>query len=122
MMTDFPIQRSPGVADGRSSGSGFGPLVWAVATSDDKTLDFQDQALRCFSKIDRVLGELGTEKRFLLSVTVYLSSIGNKDLLDQSWNAWVGSNPQHWPQRACIEAVLSRGTLIEISVIAARPS
>ncbi|MCG7508513.1 Rid family hydrolase, partial [Mesorhizobium retamae] len=101
--------------------SGFGNLAWAVATSDDKALDLKGQIAAAFAKIDRVLGELGTDRSNLLSVTVFLADIGDKKAFDVEWLSWVGDNPQHWPQRMCIEATLSPGTLVEISVVAARP-
>ncbi|WP_246192437.1 MULTISPECIES: Rid family hydrolase [Phyllobacteriaceae] len=115
------IDRSKGVAAGRSSGSGFGNLVWAVATSDDKSLDLKGQVAAAFAKIDRVLGELGTDRRNLLSVTVFLANLDDKKAFDIEWLSWVGDNPGHWPQRMCIGATLSAGTLVEISVVAARP-
>lgn len=114
------IDRSPGVAAGRSSGSGFGNLAWAVATSDDKTLDLKGQLEATFGKIDRVLGELGTDRRNLLSVTVFLANLDDKKAFDVEWRNWVGDDPGHWPQRMCIGATLSAGTLVEISVVAAR--
>ena len=106
------IDRSKGVAAGRSSGSGFGNLVWAVATSDDKSLDLKGQVAAAFAKTDR---------RNLLSVTVFLANLDDKKAFDIEWLSWVGDNPGHWPQRMCIGATLSAGTLVEISVVAARP-
>jgi enamine deaminase RidA (YjgF/YER057c/UK114 family) len=122
MMNDpWPIERSQGVADGRSSGSACGPLAWAVATSDDKTPDFDRQIARCFEKIDRVLADLKTDRRYLLSVGVYLADLDDKAAFDKAWLKWVGADPRHWPQRSCVGATLSRGTLVEITVMAARP-
>ncbi|MDQ0471029.1 Rid family hydrolase [Labrys wisconsinensis] len=122
MSSEWPVLRSPGVAPGRSSGSAFGGLACAVATSDDKSLNLDGQARRCFAKIDRVLNDLGTDKRFLLSVTVYLSNIGDKDVFEAAWRDWVGDDSRFWPQRACIGAALSPGTLVELSVTAGRPA
>jgi enamine deaminase RidA (YjgF/YER057c/UK114 family) len=115
-----PILRSPGVADGRSSGSAFGEYAWAVASSDDKKLDFGGQADRCFAKIDRVLSELGSRKGLILSATVYLANMTDKGRFDELWRDWVGPHPGDWPQRACICVTLSPATLVEIAVIAAR--
>jgi enamine deaminase RidA (YjgF/YER057c/UK114 family) len=117
----WPIERSKGVADGRSSGSASGSLAWAVATSDDKTLDLDRQIARCFEKIDRVLADLKTDRRYLLSVGVYLADLDDKAAFDKAWLKWVGVDPRYWPQRSCVGATLSRGTLVEITVMAARP-
>jgi len=121
MSDAWPIERSKGVADGRSSGSAFGPLAWAVATSDDKTLDLERQIERCFEKIDRVLADLKTDRRYLLSVGVFLADLRDKTAFDRAWLKWVGPYPRHWPQRSCVGAKLSPGTLVEMTVVAARP-
>ncbi|ULJ74335.1 Rid family hydrolase [Rhizobium gallicum] len=118
----FPIERAPGVAPGRSSGSASGHLAWAVATSDDKQLNLQGQIAVVFAKIDRLLAELKTDKRYLLSANVLLSDLEHKNAFDLAWKEWVGDNPHHWPQRVCVGATLSPGTLVEIAVVAARPS
>jgi enamine deaminase RidA (YjgF/YER057c/UK114 family) len=121
MAQDWPIARVAGVAAGRSSGSGFGSLAWAVATAEDKTLDVAEQARRSFAKLDLVLAELGTDKRHLLSATVYLADLAQKPTFDREWREWVGTDARHWPQRACVGAVLTEGTLVEIAVVAAKP-
>ncbi|MDK1378157.1 MULTISPECIES: Rid family hydrolase [unclassified Sinorhizobium] len=118
----FPIERASGVAPGRSSGSAYGNLVWAVATSDDKQLELRGQIAAAFAKIDRLLAELKTDKRYLLSANVLLSDLKHKKAFDSAWKEWIGDNPHHWPQRACVGAILSPGTLVEIAVVAARPS
>jgi enamine deaminase RidA (YjgF/YER057c/UK114 family) len=120
MTSDMPIDRSPGVAPGRSSGSATEALVWAVATSEDKSLDLRGQARRSFAKLDRVLSDLGTDKRYLLSATVFLADLEDKQVFDDAWREWIGLDPAHWPQRACVGVSLSAGTLVEISVVAAR--
>lgn len=120
MITDWPVLRSAGAAEGRSSGCAFGPLAFAVATSADKSVDLEEQSGNCFRKLDRVLSELGTDRRFLISATVVLADIDDKNRFDRTWNDWVGTDARHWPQRMCIEATLSKGTLVEISVVAAR--
>jgi enamine deaminase RidA (YjgF/YER057c/UK114 family) len=93
-----------------------------VATSDDKSLKLEQQSRRCFQKIERVLKELGTDKRYLLSVNVFLSDLGDKEAFDVAWREWVGADPRFWPQRCCVGATLSHGTLVEITVVAGRPT
>jgi enamine deaminase RidA (YjgF/YER057c/UK114 family) len=57
----------------------------------------------------------------LLSATVYLADLREKPVFDPEWLAWVGSDPHHWPQRACVQAALAGGALVEIAVVAAKP-
>lgn len=121
MAIDFAIERAPGVAPGRSSASSYGGLVWTVATALDKTLDLKGQIAASLDKIERMLTQFGTDKRYLLSVNVFLSDLEDKGEFDIVWKEWVGDNPDHWPQRACMGAILSHGTLVEIAVVAARP-
>ncbi|MCG8273949.1 Rid family hydrolase [Aquamicrobium sp. NLF2-7] len=121
MTVEFPIERAAGVAPGRSSASCYGGLVWTVATALDKTLDLKGQIAASFEKIERMLAQFGTDKRYLLSVNVFLSDLDSKADFDVAWRQWVGDNPDHWPQRACMGAVLSPGTLVEIAVVAAKP-
>jgi hypothetical protein len=39
--------------------------------------------------------------------------------MDEVWNAWIGSDWQTWPQRACVGAPLAGTTRIEVVVMAA---
>ncbi|ESY32192.1 endoribonuclease L-PSP [Mesorhizobium sp. LNJC391B00] len=57
----------------------------------------------------------------MLFANVRLSNVEHKEAFDIEWKAWVGDNPNHWPQLSCVGATLSAGTLVEIAVIAARP-
>ncbi|MCC8957603.1 hypothetical protein H8B02_30465 [Bradyrhizobium sp. Pear77] len=121
MDDEIKIQRVAGVAAGRSSGSAFGSLAWAVATSDDKSLGVREQTVAAFAKIDRTLASLRSDKRYLLSATIILADLNDKEVLDFEWKKWVGADNQHWPQRSCTGGTLSSGTLVEIMVVAARP-
>ena len=40
--------------------------------------------------------------------------------MDAEWCEWIGDTA-NWPQRACVQAALAPGTLVEITVVAARP-
>ena len=55
------------------------------------------------------------------SRSVHLSDIAGKAEMDAVWCEWIGP-PANWPQRACVQAALAPGTLVEITVIAARGS
>lgn len=114
------IERLPGSAPGRTHAAAFGSLVFAVATSKQKDADLESQASDCFAYLDSLFEQLGAAKGRVLSVTVYLADLGQKASLDKAWSAWVGSNPDHWPQRCCIGATLAPGCLVEMSAIGAR--
>jgi enamine deaminase RidA (YjgF/YER057c/UK114 family) len=112
------ILRIPGGAQGRSRAVAFGPLVWAVAVSPDKGGDIATQTRATLAVIDQALADAGTNKGHLLQATIYITDMNAKAAMDAVWNAWVA--PDGWPQRACVQAGLSPGTLVEIAVVAAR--
>lgn len=114
------IQRHPGVVPGRSSGSAYGNVVVVGATDEAKQSRPADQIRASLGKIDRVLKHLGTRRENILSATMYLAREEFRPVLNEVWTAWVGPEPSHWPQRACLVTDLSPGTLFEITVVAAR--
>jgi enamine deaminase RidA (YjgF/YER057c/UK114 family) len=115
------IARARGVYAGRNAGTKYNGFAWAVATDRGCAPDVHRQTVAALAEIDRVLGELGTDRTRLLSATVYLPRIELKVEMDRAWCAWAGDDPAHWPQRACVEAGLAGDTLVEIVVLAACP-
>lgn len=112
------IQRFRGNAVGRSRAVAFSDLAFTVATAPGSA-SLHDQTRQVLARIEQNLRDAGSDKTRLLAVTVYLADISQKAEMDEVWKEWIG--PEHWPQRACVQAGLSPGVLIEISVIAARP-
>jgi enamine deaminase RidA (YjgF/YER057c/UK114 family) len=117
----FEIRRVPGGARGRSAGSAAGGFAWAVATAADPVADIFAQTRDALARIDAILAELGTDKTRLVNATVYVDKMQMKAEMDRAWCEWIGDDPGHWPQRACIEARLHGYDLVEIVVIAAAP-
>ena len=118
----FPIRRVQGGAVGRSSGSAAGGFAWAVAVSDDPVPDTYAQTRNTLARIDEILAGLGTDKTRLVNATVYIDRMQHKAEMDRAWVAWIGDDPQTWPQRACIESRLHGYDLVEIVVIAVAPA
>lgn len=114
------IERKRGIYTGRNKSSAYKDLVWTVATSADDTLDITDQTLATLETIEENLLELGSHKHRILSAQVFLTDLKLKSKMDEIWNTWLGDNPEHWPQRACVGVELAGGTLIEVTVVAAR--
>jgi hypothetical protein len=50
---------------------------------------------------------------------VFLSDMSTKARFDAVWNPWIGPDPAHWPQRACVGAVLAGKCQVEIILLAA---
>ena len=112
------IERWPGDAIGRSGTTAWRDLVFTVATAAGPTVAAQTCA--SLAQISANLHEAGSDHTRLLSATVYLTDIANKAEMDTEWCKWIGE-AANWPQRACVQANLAPGTLVEITVIAARP-
>ena len=115
------IIRVRGNARGRNAGTKYNGLAWAVATDEANAPDMYGQTKAALAEIDRVLAELGTDRTRLVNTTVYVAKIQLKEEMDRAWREWIGEDPRHWPQRACVEAPLDRYTLVEFVVIAACP-
>ena len=109
-----------GGAAGRSRSSAYKDLVWAVATASDTTLDIAGQAVQALASLGRNLEELGAGRESLISVQVFIADMGAKDVVDRIWADWIGPQPQHWPQRACMGVDLGGKLLIELVAVAAR--
>ena len=109
---DYPI--------GRSQTSSYKDLVWTVATANDENLDLVGQTSESLRMLDKNLAELGSDKTKILSAYVFIANIDDKPKMDEVWNEWIGSDPQNWPQRACLGVELGGNWLIEITVTAVR--
>ncbi|MBL4720000.1 MAG: RidA family protein, partial [Alphaproteobacteria bacterium] len=82
------------------------------------TADLAEQTRLTLAKLDKNLGDLGSDKTRILSATVYITDISKKADMDAVWNPWIG--PGNWPQRACIGVDLAEGDLVEITIVAAK--
>jgi enamine deaminase RidA (YjgF/YER057c/UK114 family) len=115
------IQRVRGGAAGRNQATAYGGLVWAVGSAQRTThLGLPEQLRETLEVLDRSLAALGSDKTRLLSAQVFLTDMAHKPAMDELWNEWLGPNPEHWPQRACLGTALTGTLLVEITVIAAQ--
>ena len=114
------IERRRGIYTGRNKVSAYKDLVWTVATAEDTSLPFEAQTQQTLDIIDGNLNELGSDKTRIVSAQVYIADIADKDRMEKIWNAWIGDDPEHWPQRACLGVALEGDVLIEVTVTAVR--
>src|SRR6266511_5573447 len=97
----------------------FGDLVFlSGVVADDKSLNMKGQTEQVLRKIDTVLAKAGTNKSRLLSTTVYMADASLKDEMNEAWMAWVDRS--NLPTRTAVGAALTPGTLVEITVCAAK--
>ncbi|PKH85976.1 RidA family protein [Colwellia sp. Bg11-28] len=116
------IERKSGIYSGRNKSSAYKDLVWTVATSSDTSVEFEQQTLLTLDTIQANLIELGSDKTRIVSAQVYIANMAEKPVMDAVWQKWLGDNPQHWPQRACLGVSLEGDVLIEVTVTAVRGS
>jgi enamine deaminase RidA (YjgF/YER057c/UK114 family) len=94
-------------------------IVYTVATAASAGPDIQSQTKKTLEIIENNLNEAGTDKTRMVSVQIFLADMSEKEAMDEVWNAWIGSDWQTWPQRACVGAPLAGSTRIEVVVMAA---
>jgi enamine deaminase RidA (YjgF/YER057c/UK114 family) len=76
------------------------------------------QTQSVLAQIARLLAEAGTDKRHILSATIYLASMGDFGAMNAVWEAWVPAGET--PARATVEAKLANPDYkVEIQVVAA---
>jgi enamine deaminase RidA (YjgF/YER057c/UK114 family) len=91
-------------------------LCGQVADNSDAAIGPQTENM--LAKVDDLLQLAGSDKKHLLSATIYLRDMKDFAAMNTVWDKWV---PEGFaPARACVEARMARpDLLVEISVIAA---
>ena len=114
------IERKIGLYGGRNKSSAYKDLVWTVATSSNTSVGIEQQTKLTLDMIQSNLIELGSNKSKIVSAQVYVANMAEKHLMDSVWKNWLGTNPNDWPQRACLGVSLEGNVLIEVTVTAVR--
>jgi enamine deaminase RidA (YjgF/YER057c/UK114 family) len=88
-------------------------------THGEKEASIQEQCKVCLEKVEKLLNEYGSDKKHILSVTIYLKDMTLFQEMNEVWDQWVEDGFE--PARACVEAKMARPEiLVELSVIAAK--
>lgn len=116
------VIRWPSSAPGRSRVVSCAGLVWTVANARDASRPFEAQVIESLQMLDAHLQEAGSSRAHILSLQVLLKHIEHRGVFDKLWQAWIGDQPEHWPQRACFQADLAPGLLVELVVVASDSS
>ena len=96
-----------------------GTVYLAGQIAEDTKADTHGQMQEVLGHVDRLLAEAGSDKRHLLSATVYLSNMKHYAEMNRAWDAWV--EPGSTPPRATVEARLAKPEyLVEVVVVAAQ--
>ena len=85
----------------------------------DATKIIKEQTVTTLEKVEELLNKAGSDKRHILSVTIYIRDMKDFAAMNEVWDAWVEEG--HQPARACVEARMARPELlVEMSVVAAK--
>lgn len=96
-----------------------GLVFVAGTTAENRNAGCKEQTEEILQKIDSFLALAGTSKSRLLSATVWLTDIREKEQMDTAWKKWI--DPDNKPARACVESRLGTpDTRVEIMVTAAK--
>ncbi|MPY25481.1 RidA family protein [Shewanella psychropiezotolerans] len=77
-----------------------------------------EQTSSMLEKVDALLEQAGSDRKHILSATIYIKDMQYFAEMNAVWDAWVAEG--HAPARACVEAKMARDVLlVEISVVAA---
>jgi enamine deaminase RidA (YjgF/YER057c/UK114 family) len=96
-----------------------GFVYTAGIVADDVKQDAKGQTQQILKEIDRLLKLAGTDKSKLVSATIWVTDIRNREAMNEAWNAWTGG--ENLPGRACVQAALADPRmLVEIAVVAAK--
>jgi enamine deaminase RidA (YjgF/YER057c/UK114 family) len=90
----------------------------AGMVADAPFLSVAQQTRQILAQMERRLESVGSSKRQLLSVTIYLSDMRRFDELNSIWDPWLDRDDP--PARACVDAGMARpGFEVEMTAIAA---
>jgi enamine deaminase RidA (YjgF/YER057c/UK114 family) len=96
---------------------GSGLIYLAGQVADDGHASITGQTQQVLANIDRLLAEAGSDKRKILSATIYLPDMSEFSAMNAVWEAWVA--PGDAPARATVQAKLAGPDYrIEISIVA----
>ncbi|HVO87168.1 MAG TPA: RidA family protein [Casimicrobiaceae bacterium] len=96
-----------------------GRLVYlAGQVAEDPKRDIAEQTRSVLAQIDHLLAEANTDKRHILSATIFLANIDDYVAMNSVWDEWVP--PGEGPARATVQAKLCDPRYrIEIQLVAA---
>ena len=84
----------------------------------DAEKGIKEQTESMLEKVDELLITAGSDRKHILSATIYIKDMKYFSDMNEVWDSWVPEG--YAPARACVEASMAReALLVEISVIAA---
>ena len=79
-------------------------------TAKDANANIKEQTITTLEKVEELLEKAGSDKKHILSVTIYVRDMKDFAAMNEVWDAWVEEGFQ--PARACVEARMARPRII----------
>ncbi len=96
-----------------------GVLYFGGIVAEDKSASMRGQTEQILARVGALLSEAGSDKSKVLTATIFITDMGQKDGMNEAWTSWFA--PEHLPSRATIGvADLGPKVLIEVVVTAAK--
>lgn len=96
-----------------------GTVYLCGQVADNSDAGAGEQTANMLAKVDALLQSAGSDRKHMLSATIYLRDMKDFAAMNSVWDSWVPRGCA--PARACVEARMARADLlVEISVIAAQ--
>ena len=87
----------------------------------DAEQDITAQTETTLEKVDELLAQAGSDKKHILSATIYIKTMADFAAMNAVWDNWVEEG--FAPARACVQSAMAReALLVEISIVAAEIS
>ena len=95
-----------------------GTIYLCGQVCEDAQQGIEEQTQTMLKKVDTLLEQAGSDRKHILSATVFLKDMKDFQAMNAVWDAWLPEG--YAPARACVTGDMAReALLVEISVIAA---
>ena len=83
-----------------------GVAYLAGQVADDASQKTGDQTRQVLQAVDKLLAEIGSDKKQILMVQIFLADLKDFSDMNAAWDEWVVSG--HTPPRATVQAALAK--------------
>ncbi len=97
----------------------FNNTIYLVEVPSTLSDSLRDQSIELLNLVEKALVQYGSDKKHMISVTIYLRDISQIDIFNEVWDSWIPFGCA--PVRACVEAKLAHSDYqVEVQVVAAQ--
>ena len=109
------IVRLPGSFPTRARAVIHNGIATFFAVAPNLSPSTYDQTKAALAVVDKTLAEVGSSKDRILTATVFIADMAQKDEMNRAWDEWADNAPM----RVCVSAGLTGACLVEMLFTAA---